>query len=194
MFVLRLVPAALVVLTTACQPGSSVPRQIESTPSMRAEPAAIATSQQPSASDVNPSSAKRESMMEKTCGSARVRLDPGRAPGRTILTFQSADGTARVAAPPAGLSGYSAVGLACASGRDGDDYIVVQYGEIAGGCSICEWFALYDTHGAPLTRNEPAIVEDPSMPPAQRQSPNNAEYEAALERLGIQHPEIDLAS
>lgn len=129
--------------------------------------------------------------MDKNCGATRVQLQAGPVAGISELRFVQADGTSRVAAKPPGLAEYEAVGLACVKSRYGDDYIVVQYGALDGGCSFCEWFALYDADGQPLTRHEPAIVEDAGLPPAQRQSPNNAEYEAVIARLGIPHPEVD---
>lgn len=129
--------------------------------------------------------------MERTCGVARVRLAAGATPEQIGLAFVQPDGTAKAVPAPAGLSDYVPVGLACARGRDGADYVVVQYGEADAGCSVCEWFALFDATGSSLTRHEPALIENPEMPPAQRQSPNNAEYEAAIARLGITHPEID---
>lgn len=130
--------------------------------------------------------------MDKVCGPARVRLDVGPVPGKTTLLFAQPDGTSRLAEAPAGLSDYSPIGLACVTSRDGDAYAVVQYGEVGQGCGFCEWFALYDAAGNALTRNDPAILENPDMPPAQRQSPNNAEYEAVIGRLGITHPEVDV--
>lgn len=129
--------------------------------------------------------------MERTCGAMRVRLEAGSTPAQAKLSFVQADGAAKVAATPAGLANYAPVGLACVRARDGADYVIVEYGEAEGGCSFCEWFALFDATGASLTRHEPAILEDPDMPPAQRQSPNNAGYEGAIARLGITHPEID---
>jgi hypothetical protein len=107
------------------------------------------------------------------------------------LSFVQADGIVTLATAPPGLADYAPVGMACVRSRDGQDHVVVQYGEVEGGCSFCEWFALFDATGTALTRHEPAIIEDSELPPAQRQSPNNAEYEAAIARLGIPHPEID---
>jgi hypothetical protein len=90
------------------------------------------------------------------------------------------------------MKDYTAVGLGCAvADTDGKPYFVAQYGELPAGCSFCEWYYLYDANGKQLTHSDPPIVEDKSMPEAQQQSPNNAEYEALIAKLGIQHPEVD---
>lgn len=172
-------------LLAACRPAAP--------PAVAEAPAPVAVSTPATAAPVTPtvSSEPGASTMERTCGAAHIRLATGAVPEQVTLLFVQPDGTAKAAPAPAGLSDYVPVGLACARGRDGADYVVVQYGEAEEGCSVCEWFALFDATGAALTRHEPAFVEIPDLPPAQRQAPNNAEYDAAIVRLGIAHPEID---
>ena len=58
------------------------------------------------------------------------------------------------------------------------------------GCSFCEWYYLYDAQGKQLTRSEPILIEDPSLPEGQEQLANNREFEALLTRLGMQMPEM----
>lgn len=109
----------------------------------------------------------------------------------TSLTLLDRAGQQVTIAKPVEMKDYTAVGLGCAvADTDGKPYFVAQYGELPAGCSFCEWYYLYDANGKQLTHSDPPIVEDKSMPEAQRQSPNNAEYEALIAKLGIQHPEV----
>lgn len=127
--------------------------------------------------------------MDATCGPARYRI-ARTADAGTTLVLLGVDGE-RVLAAPAGLSDFAPVGMACAAGTGGTPYLVVQYGDPTNACAGCEWFVLYDTEGQAVTRHEPAFVEDVNPPATRRRSANNAAYEAALQRLGIEHPEVD---
>lgn len=138
--------------------------------------------------------------MKKTCAGAEMHLlidtpVPGaseEAHRTTSLKMVGSTGQQVAIAEPEEMQGYSAVGIGCAvADADGKPYFVVQYGELPTGCSFCEWYYLYDANGKQLTRSDPPIVEDKSMPETRQQSPNNAEYEALIAKLGIQHPEMD---
>jgi hypothetical protein len=138
--------------------------------------------------------------MKKTCAGAEMHLlidapmqgaSEG-VPSTTSLKVVNTAGQQVVIAKPEEMKNYTVVGIGCAvADTDGKPYFVAQYGELPTGCSFCEWYYLYDANGKQLTHSNPPIVEDKSMPAAQQQSPNNAEYEALIAKLGIQHPEVD---
>ena len=138
--------------------------------------------------------------MKKSCAGAEMHLVidtpvQGAAesvPRTTSLKIVDNTGQHVVIAKPEEMKDYTAVGLGCAvADTDGKPYFVAQYGELPTGCSFCEWYYLYDANGKQLTHSDPPIIEDKSMPETQQQSPNNAEYEALIAKLGIQHPEVD---
>lgn len=122
-----------------------------------------------------------------------ITADPamGDTPRTSRLWIGSATDQRSAIDRPAEMRDYTAVALGCATNADGKPYFVVQYGELEGGCSFCEWFYLYDAAGKQLTKAVPPILEDKSLPPAQQQYPNNEEYEAMLKQLGLTHPEMD---
>lgn len=137
--------------------------------------------------------------MKKSCAGAEMYLvidasvqgAPEDAPRATSLRVMDSAGQQVAIVKPQEMKDYTAVGLGCAvADTDGKPYFVAQYGELPVGCSFCEWYYLYDANGKQLTHSNPPIVEDKSMPEAQQQSPNNAEYEAIIAKLGIQHPEV----
>ena len=138
--------------------------------------------------------------MKKSCAGAEmhllidvpVQVASEDVPRTTSLKIVNTAGQQVAIAKPEEMKDYTAVGIGCAvADTDGKPYFVAQYGELPTGCSFCEWYYLYDADGQQLTHSNPPIVEDKSMPAAQQQSPNNAEYEALISRLGIQHPEVD---
>lgn len=86
---------------------------------------------------------------------------------------------------PVGMDGYAPVGLGCAVAADDTPYLVVEYGEIPGGCQVCEWFFVYDADGAPLNESVPAMQVD-----GETRTPNNDGYARLLETLGLPHPQI----
>jgi len=138
--------------------------------------------------------------MKKSCAGSEMHLvfeaplQGADADGQrtTSLTLLDRAGQQVTIAKPVEMKDYTAVGLGCAvADTDGKPYFVAQYGELPAGCSFCEWYYLYDANGKQLTHSDPPIMEDKSMPEAQQQSPNNAEYEALIAKLGIQHPEVD---
>jgi len=93
-------------------------------------------------------------------------------------------------AKPRGMARYTALGLACTQARDGTPYVVVQYGELPRGCAFCEWFHLYTTQGKLLTHSDPPIVVDDTLPPSERQSPNNDAFETTSKQLGLERPRL----
>lgn len=138
--------------------------------------------------------------MKESCAGAEMHLvidTPAQgasegAPGTTSLKIVDAAGKQVAIVKPKEMRDYTVVGLGCAvADTDGKPYFVAQYGELPTRCSFCEWYYLYDANGKQLTRSGPPVMEDKSMPEAQQQSSNNAEYEAMLAKLGIQHPEVD---
>lgn len=170
------------------------------TPAARDAPVTDASLAQAGAAQ-NPPDDPEESHMQKRCGDAEIQLIvegetgasvPASSPQRTALRMIAPDGTAREIARPEELSDYTAVGLGCAtSSKDGQPYFVVQYGELPFGCSFCEWYYLYDARGMQLTRSNPPLLEDQTMPEGQKQYPNNREYQALLKTLELEQPEIE---
>lgn len=138
--------------------------------------------------------------MKKSCAGAEMHLlidapmqgASEDVPRTTFLKIVDAAGQQVAIVKPEEMKDYTVIGIGCAvADTDGKPYFVAQYGELPTGCSFCEWYYLYDANGKQLTHSDPPIVEDKSMPEAQQQSPNNAEYEALITKLGIQHPEVD---
>jgi len=138
--------------------------------------------------------------MKKSCAGAEMHLmidafaqgASDDVPRATSLRVMDSTGQQMAIVKPEEMKDYTAVGLGCAvADTDGKPYFVAQYGELPTGCSFCEWYYLYDANGKQLTHSEPSVVEDKNMPEAQQRSPNNAEYEAMIAKLGIQHPEVD---
>lgn len=114
------------------------------------------------------------------------------ASGGTALAVEDASGERSSIATPPEMNEYQPVGLGCGvSGADGKSYFVVQYGELEGGCSFCEWFYLYDAQGKQLTSSKKILKEDSGLPEGQQQYPDNDEYESMLGKLKLQHPEIE---
>lgn len=139
-------------------------------------------------------------VMKKPCAGSEMHLVfdapaqnvSGDAQRTTTLKVLDDTGQQVTIDKPAEMNGYTVVGLGCAvADTDGKPYFVAQYGELPTGCSFCEWYYLYDANGKQLTHSDPPVAEDKSMPEAQQQSPNNAEYEALITKLGIEHPEMD---
>ena len=134
--------------------------------------------------------------MEKTCGGATFRIVDDAADGtaesrRTTLQLVRQDGTTTAIEKPEEMREYTAVGLGCAQATSDDKpYFVVQYGELPFGCQFCEWFYLYDVAGKQLTKSDPPILTDASLPEGEQQSANTREYEDLIQKLGITHPEV----
>lgn len=133
--------------------------------------------------------------MDKTCEGVTFRIAPvggdSNAATETSLSVIDQAGNSKAIEKPEEMQDYTAVGLGCAVAKtDGKAYFVVEFGELPSGCQFCEWFYLYDTHGNALTRSAPPLLVDESRPEGQQQSPNTREYQQALEKLGIQHPEV----
>lgn len=137
--------------------------------------------------------------MKKSCAGVEMHLlsaapvqgESGEVLRATSLEIVDSAGQQVPINKPEEMKDYTAVGIGCAVAADGKPYFVAQYGELPTGCSFCEWYYLYDANGKQLTHSDPPIVEDKSLPEAQQQSPNNAEYEALITKLGIEHPEVD---
>lgn len=138
-------------------------------------------------------------VMSKVCGSAELELHCPHAGEdalkldcrATSISLRTADTPVSYLDKPAEMSKYTAVGLGCATARDGSAYFVVQYGELPFGCQFCEWNYLYDQDGRQLTHSQPAILQDASLPGDGKQYPNNQEFEAKHKQLGLSQPEIE---
>lgn len=126
------------------------------------------------------------------CGGTSFHLrqgEPGRDAEPVVLMGEPDAATAL--SGPAELAGYVPVGIAClTSAKTGDQWLAVQYGEAEGGCRFCEWVHLFDTRGRLLTRSVPPVLSDESLPPAQRQSPNNREFTRLSEELQLERPDF----
>lgn len=133
----------------------------------------------------------------KTCQNATFRVtrhEPASGAGASATTLQilNQNGEASDIAKPGEMGDYSAVGLGCAiAASDGKPYFIVQYGELPFGCEFCEWFYLYDAKGAQLTSSAPSLLTDASLPDGTQQSANTKEYELMIQKLGIEHPELE---
>lgn len=91
---------------------------------------------------------------------------------------------------PDGMADYVPIGMGCARSSSDGQYLVVEYGEPLIGCSICEWFFVYDSDGdgQPLNQSVPAMLgETGSL------YPNNQGYAQVTNRLGLQRDEIKYA-
>jgi len=136
------------------------------------------------------------STMQKKCAGAELQLIVQGLPSpqgaqSTALQMVTPEGKTVDIRKPNELSEYTAVGLGCVtSQKDSRPYFVVQYGELPSGCSFCEWYYLYDAQGKQLTRSEPPLLEDETLPNGDTQYPNNQEFEALMQKLGIKQPEI----
>lgn len=89
---------------------------------------------------------------------------------------------------PDGMADYVPIGMGCTRSSNGDEYLVVEYGEPLIGCSICEWFFVYDGDGQPLNQSVPAMLGETGA-----LYPNNQGYTQVTNRLGLQRHEIQYA-
>lgn len=131
----------------------------------------------------------------KSCGDAkmwlRCNLDDSEC-RKTSLSLTYAKDRVIDIPPPHELAKYTAVGLDCAFGSDGNAYFIVEYGERPFGCKFCEWFHLYDASGSLLTHSNPPILIDNTLPENQKRLPNNEEFDALTEKFGIGAVNIEL--
>lgn len=132
--------------------------------------------------------------VEKTCGSSTFLVIRGKqgSANETELIRRDASGTTFLVDKPKEMQGYTAVGLGCATARDGASYAVVQYGELPFGCKFCEWFYLYDLQGKQLNTSDPPILSDANLPHGEGKTSNTRGYEEVIQRLGIVHPDMTL--
>lgn len=86
------------------------------------------------------------------------------------------------------MADYVPIGMGCTRSSNGDEYLVVEYGEPLIGCSICEWFFVYDGDGQPLNQSVPAMLGETGA-----LYPNNQGYTQVTNRLGLQRHEIQYA-
>lgn len=135
--------------------------------------------------------------MDKTCQDTTFRITrresaSGDETSATALQVVGRDGKTSDIAKPKEMGDYTAVGLGCATAAsNGDPYFIVQYGELPFGCDFCEWFYLYDAKGTQLTSSNPPLLTDASLPDGEQQAANTKEYELMIQKLGIEHPEVE---
>jgi hypothetical protein len=110
----------------------------------------------------------------------------------TKLRIKTEDGKSVASPKPRGLEKYTAIGLQCAKSKDGRAYFEVHYGERPFGCKVCEWYAIYDSHGALLTNNDPPVLHDRDLPMPDQSRPNSDEFFRVVDKLGLQNVEVDL--
>lgn len=101
-----------------------------------------------------------------------------------VVRVQRSDGV--VLERPGGMQSYVPVGLGCAQTSGGDEYLVVQYGEVPLGCKVCEWVFVYDHAGRPMHDSVPAFWGQ-----GDTLAPNNAGYARVSQELGLQRPRIE---
>ena len=134
-------------------------------------------------------------VISKTCAGTTysIVITTSQDDQKTFALFRQAGAMQREQIkPPTEMDGYGPVALGCSVTPAGNAYFTVQYGEESGtGCTICEWFYLYDADGKQLTTSVPTVLEDATLPATQRQYPNNQEYQAKLSELGLNHPDMD---
>jgi hypothetical protein len=109
----------------------------------------------------------------------------------TKLGIKTVDGK-KVAPPnPKGLEEYAANGLQCTKSKDGHSYFYVEFTDLPSGCKMCEWTAIYNDHGALLTNNDPPVLHDTELPPSEQYRPNNDEFRAMADKLGLPRVHMD---
>lgn len=135
--------------------------------------------------------------MDKTCQGTTFRITRRESASHdgtsaTALQVTSQDGKTSDIPKPKEMGDYTAVGLGCAAAAsNGEPYFIVQYGELPFGCEFCEWFYLYDAKGTQLTSSTPPLLTDASLPDSDQQTANTKEYELMIQKLGIEHPEVE---
>lgn len=143
----------------------------------------------------NASNSPEGKALVKQCGAIEVTLRCTASSAdctQTDLSIGDATGRSVDVAKPSEMADYTAVGLDCAVASDNSHYFIVQYGERPYGCGFCEWYYLYDAAGKQLTRSNPIFLNDSSLPEGKQQTPNNREFDAALDKLGIKEVNTEL--
>jgi hypothetical protein len=140
-------------------------------------------------------SAGAETWVSKDCGPAQMSLRCSAAEPdctRTSLSLKNSHGQRIDINPPVELAEFTAVGIDCVIARNGVRYFVVQYGERPYGCKFCEWYEMYDISGNLLTHSVPPILVGKAHSGADQQMPNNDEFEALADQMGINEVNIEL--
>lgn len=137
--------------------------------------------------------------LSKQCGQATATitctaLSSDSSCVSTRLSIKTSDSPEAASSKPKGLEKYTAIGLQCTKSKDGSAYFYVEYGELPWRCPGCEWLALYDDHGSLLTNNDPPMLPSKELSPEQpyEYGPNNNEFQAETEKLGLPKVDIDL--
>lgn len=132
--------------------------------------------------------------LRKNCGGIEViiRCRPKDIECKKTALSAKADGKSVNIASPAELEDYTAIGVGCGYANNGRTYVILQYGELPYGCKYCEWFHLYDDSLNLLTRSRPLVMYDNAQPDSWRRYPNNEEFNALAEKLGISETNVEL--
>ena len=120
--------------------------------------------------------------MNLTCGAASFTL----LGGDGSVRIESSQMTPATLPTPRGMQGYVPVGMGCTTSTSGQQYLVVQYGEVPSGCKVCEWFFIYDERGMPMNEAVP-----PTRGYGETLEANNEAYERFLVEHGLHHPSIE---
>lgn len=183
--------AIAAICLSACDTPASQPRK--TSPLMSQAVPAYNTSATETPSPIQTSSVANA--VGKTCEGVTFRIAlmsrSSELIKKTSLSLIDDAGAPATITEPEEMSEYTAVGLGCAVAKaNGKPYFVVQFGELPYGCRFCEWFYLYDADGMQLTRSNPPIVTDTSLPEGAQQSSNTQEYQLAIEKLQVTHPDM----
>lgn len=189
-----LMPLLLVAVLSACERVGQAEAPVDAAPVPSQPAVAQDTPLRSEGATEQPASGANG--MDKTCQDTTFRITRRESASgggaATALQVVGQDGKTSDIAKPGEMGHYTAVGLGCAiAASDGKPYFIVQYGELPFGCEFCEWFYLYDAKGAQLTSSTPPLLTDASLPDGDRQTANTKEYELMIQKLGIEHPEVE---
>lgn len=149
---------------------------------------------------VNPSFADRKlTAVTKQCGETEIKLVCTKLGDRgceaSKLSFQSKGMPENIIKLPKEIkaSNFSAVGLSCTENPNGEQYVIVQFGELPYGCEICEFYYLYDLKGNALTKSDPLLLKEQVVEGDSRKSltPNNREFNEMSKKLNIKFKEVE---
>lgn len=194
---IRISALSFFALLTACQ--EKVPNEQDVPAAIQNEIAKPLPSDAPITTVAAP--AKPASALSKMCGDNKVLVvcdsDAGLQDSmvdctKTSLQIENKDGNLINVGHPNELAAYTAVGFGCSvSQNDKAQYVVVEYGELPSGCNYCEWFYIYDMSGKQLTKSDPIILSDESLPVGNKQYANNEHYGSLSKSLRLGDADID---
>lgn len=195
--IIKIGTLSLFVLIGACQ--AKIPSEQDASLAAKGKPAMSLQIDAPIAPAINRSN--KFSALSKMCGDTKISivcdsdvvLQGALVDCRkTALQMERNDGSLIKVGRPDELAAYTAVGFGCAvSENDKAQYLVVEYGELPYGCNYCEWFYLFDFAGKQLTKSDPIIISDESLPVGNKHYSNNEHYSSLSKSLRLSDAEID---